>query len=62
MLENVKDGLSFGEPNRGFMRLNIGCTRLALKIVLEQLKITTTAEKDNWCNKLTIKNGNYAIQ
>ena len=29
MLENEKDGLSFGEPNRGFM----------------WLKITTTAKK-----------------
>lgn len=33
----LNTGTTFGEPGRGFMRLNIGCPRAALKQALDQL-------------------------
>ena len=33
----LNTGTTFGEPGRGFMRLNVGCPRAALKQALDQL-------------------------
>ena len=33
----LNTGITFGEPGRGFMRLNVGCPRAALKQALDQL-------------------------
>ena len=34
----LNDGTMFGEPGRGFMRLNIGCPRSVLEQALKQLE------------------------
>lgn len=34
----LNPGASFGEPGRGFMRLNIGCPRRTLKTVLRRIE------------------------
>ncbi|MDR2474622.1 MAG: PatB family C-S lyase [Bacteroidales bacterium] len=34
----LNDGLSFGEGGEGFMRMNVGCSRVILQKALEQLK------------------------
>ena len=38
------DGTMFGEPGKGFMRLNIGCPRSVLEQALKQLE-TAVADK-----------------
>ena len=43
-LGHVNDGTMFGEPGKGFMRLNIGCPRSVLEQALKQLE-TAVADK-----------------
>lgn len=38
----LNDGMMFGKPGEGFMRLNIGCPRSVLEQALEQLKEAVT--------------------
>ena len=40
----LNDGTMFGEPGKGFMRLNIGCPRSVLEQALKQLE-TAVADK-----------------
>lgn len=40
----LNTGTTFGEPGRGFMRLNIGCSRAALKQALDQLAEAVNGE------------------
>lgn len=40
----LNTGTTFGEPGRGFMRLNIGCPRAALKQALDQLAEAVNGE------------------
>lgn len=47
----LDDGLLFGEPGRGFMRLNIGCPHSTLKLALERLMIATTTKKISTTNE-----------
>lgn len=40
----LNTGTTFGEPGRGFMRLNVGCPRAALKQALDQLAEAVNGE------------------
>lgn len=40
----LNTGITFGEPGRGFMRLNVGCPRAALKQALDQLAEAVNGE------------------
>lgn len=40
----LNTGTTFGEPGRGFMRLNVGCPRTALKQALDQLAEAVNGE------------------
>lgn len=40
----LNTGTTFGEPGRGFMRLNVGCPRVALKQALDQLAEAVNGE------------------
>lgn len=40
----LNTGTTFGEPGRGFMRLNVGCPRAVLKLALDQLAEAVNGE------------------